>query len=107
MIWVSVFAIDVFHLSGIVKNTTERPFRDSANRYQLFKQANVLMLFSRLPPQLKRLDMRIRYRGPALDPRLTPDTLTVRGRNKGPPLLPCPCGARPAVSKVAPLASSG
>ena len=45
--------------------------------------ADVLRLNPRLPPELNRLDMRIRYRGHALDLRLTPDTLTVRGRNKG------------------------
>jgi trehalose/maltose hydrolase-like predicted phosphorylase len=40
----------------------------------------VLRLNPRLPKELDRLDMRIRYRGHTLDLRLTPDTLTVRGR---------------------------
>jgi beta-phosphoglucomutase family hydrolase len=44
---------------------------------------DVLRLNPRLPGQLKRLDMRIRYRGHTLDLRLTPKTLTVRGREPG------------------------
>jgi trehalose/maltose hydrolase-like predicted phosphorylase len=44
---------------------------------------DVLRLNPRLPPELKRLDMRIRYRGHSLDLRLTRDTLTVRGRELG------------------------
>jgi trehalose/maltose hydrolase-like predicted phosphorylase len=42
---------------------------------------NVLRLNPRLPPELKRLDMRIRYRGHAIDLHLTAETLTLRGRN--------------------------
>ena len=45
--------------------------------------ADVLRLNPRLPPELKRLDMRIRYRGHAIDLRLTRDALRVRGRSKG------------------------
>jgi trehalose/maltose hydrolase-like predicted phosphorylase len=44
---------------------------------------DVLRLNPRLPQELERLDMRIRYRGHALDLRLTRDTLTVRGRDRG------------------------
>jgi trehalose/maltose hydrolase-like predicted phosphorylase len=44
---------------------------------------DVLRLNPRLPEQLKRLDLRIRYRGHTLDLRLTPKTLTVRGRESG------------------------
>jgi beta-phosphoglucomutase family hydrolase len=44
---------------------------------------DVLRLNPRLPQELGRLDMRIRYRGHALDLRLTRDALTVRGRDRG------------------------
>jgi len=44
---------------------------------------DVLRLNPRLPQELERLDMRIRYRGHSLDLRLTRDTLTVRGRERG------------------------
>jgi trehalose/maltose hydrolase-like predicted phosphorylase len=44
---------------------------------------DVLRLNPRLPQELARLDMRIRYRGHSLDLRLTRDTLTVRGREPG------------------------
>ena len=44
---------------------------------------DVLRLNPRLPQELERLDMCIRYRGHALDLRLTRDTLTVRGRERG------------------------
>jgi len=44
---------------------------------------DVLRLNPRLPEQLERLDLRIRYRGHTLDLRLTPTTLTVRGREPG------------------------
>ena len=43
----------------------------------------VLRLNPRLPEELDRLDMRIRYRGHTLDLRLTRETLTVRGREPG------------------------
>ncbi len=43
----------------------------------------VLRLHPRLPPELRRMEFRIRYRGQALDLRLTPAALTVRGRNTG------------------------
>lgn len=45
---------------------------------------DVLRLDPQLPQELERLDMRIRYRGHSLDLRLTRDTLTVRGRERGP-----------------------
>ncbi|HEX6261038.1 MAG TPA: glycosyl hydrolase family 65 protein, partial [Woeseiaceae bacterium] len=37
----------------------------------------------RLPKELERLDIRIRYRGHSLDLRLTRDSLTVRERERG------------------------
>ena len=43
---------------------------------------DVLRLNPRLPEELERLDMRIRYRGHSLDLRLTRDTLTVRERER-------------------------
>ena len=43
----------------------------------------VLRLNPHLPEALERMDMRIRYRGHALDLRLARDTLTVRGREAG------------------------
>ena len=43
---------------------------------------DVLRLNPQLPEEMKRLDMRIRYRGHSLDLRLTCDTLTVRGRER-------------------------
>lgn len=46
---------------------------------------DVLRLNPQLPPELERLDMRIRYRGHTLDLRLTRDTLTVRSREPGVP----------------------
>jgi beta-phosphoglucomutase family hydrolase len=46
---------------------------------------DVLRLNPRLPEEVERLDMRIRYRGHSLDLRLTRDALTVRGRDRGPP----------------------
>ncbi|MCR4373603.1 MAG: beta-phosphoglucomutase family hydrolase [Acidobacteria bacterium] len=45
---------------------------------------DVLRFNPELPPDMERLDMRIRYRGHSLDLRLTRDTLTVRGRDRGP-----------------------
>ncbi len=44
-------------------------------------RGDVLRLNPELPRELERLDMRIRYRGHALDLRLTRDSLTVRGRD--------------------------
>jgi beta-phosphoglucomutase family hydrolase len=44
---------------------------------------DVLRLNPELPQELKRLDIRIRYRGHSLDLRLTRDTLTVRERERG------------------------
>jgi len=46
---------------------------------------DVLRLNPRLPPEIKRLDMHIRYRGHSLELSLTRDTLTVRGREHGIP----------------------
>jgi trehalose/maltose hydrolase-like predicted phosphorylase len=45
---------------------------------------NVLRLDPKLARGIRRLDMRIRYRGHTLDLRVTADTLTVRGRERGP-----------------------
>jgi trehalose/maltose hydrolase-like predicted phosphorylase len=44
---------------------------------------DILRLNPRLPEELERLDMRIRYRGHSLDLRLTRDKLTLRGRERG------------------------
>ncbi len=44
---------------------------------------DVLRLDPKLPHELERLDMRIRYRGHSLDLRLTRDALTVRGHELG------------------------
>jgi trehalose/maltose hydrolase-like predicted phosphorylase len=43
----------------------------------------VLRLNPRLPQEMERLDMRIRYRGHSLDLRLTRNELMVRGRHRG------------------------
>ena len=45
---------------------------------------DVLRLDPRLPREIERLDMRIRYRGHALDLRLTRDALTIHERDRGP-----------------------
>jgi beta-phosphoglucomutase family hydrolase len=45
---------------------------------------DVLRFNPKLPEELERLDMRIRYRGHTLDLRLTREALTVRGRDHGP-----------------------
>jgi beta-phosphoglucomutase family hydrolase len=44
---------------------------------------DALRLDPRLPEEVERLDMRIRYRGHSLDLRVTRDTLIVRGRDGG------------------------
>ena len=44
---------------------------------------DVLRLNPRLPEEMERLDMRIRYRGHSLDLRLTRDELVVHGRHRG------------------------
>jgi trehalose/maltose hydrolase-like predicted phosphorylase len=44
---------------------------------------DTLRLNPRLPPELSRTDLRIRYRGHTLDLRLTRDRLTVHGREPG------------------------
>jgi beta-phosphoglucomutase family hydrolase len=43
----------------------------------------VLRLNPRLPIEVRRLDMRIRYRGHTLDVRLTHDSLAIHGRERG------------------------
>ncbi|MPZ43132.1 MAG: beta-phosphoglucomutase family hydrolase [Betaproteobacteria bacterium] len=45
---------------------------------------NVLRLDPKLARGIRRFDLRIRYRGHTLDLRVTADTLTVRGRERGP-----------------------
>ncbi|BCS52890.1 beta-phosphoglucomutase family hydrolase [Geobacter sp. SVR] len=50
----------------------------------------VLRLNPQLPPELERLDMRIRYRGQSLDLRLMHDTITLRAREtRMPPIRVC------------------
>ena len=44
---------------------------------------DVLRLNPRLPEEVERLDMQIRYRGHSLDLRVTRDTLIVRSRDRG------------------------
>lgn len=44
---------------------------------------DVLRLNPRLPEEVERLDMRVRYRGHSLDLRVTRDALIVRGRDGG------------------------
>jgi trehalose/maltose hydrolase-like predicted phosphorylase len=44
-------------------------------------RGDVLRLNPELPQEMKRLDMRIRYRGHSLDLQLTRDSLRVRGRD--------------------------
>ncbi len=44
-------------------------------------RGDVLRLNPELPREMERLDMHIRYRGHALDLRLTRDSLTIRGRD--------------------------
>ena len=44
---------------------------------------DVLRLNPRLPEEVERVDMRIRYRGHSLDLRVTGDTLTMRGHDRG------------------------
>jgi beta-phosphoglucomutase family hydrolase len=45
---------------------------------------DVLRLNPRLPEEIDRLEMRLRYRGHSLDLRLTRDALTLRARDRGP-----------------------
>jgi len=53
-------------------------------------RGDVLRLTPRLPREMDRLDMRIRYRGHSLDLRLTRDLLTIRGRDGAvPPITLC------------------
>ena len=60
---------------------------------------DVLRLNPRLPQELARLDMRIRYRGHSLDLRLTRDALTVRCREPG--IAPIRLGFKDEVYEVA------
>lgn len=53
-------------------------------------RGDVLRLNPELPREMKRLDMRIRYRGHSLDLRLTRDSLTICGRDGvAPPIALC------------------
>jgi trehalose/maltose hydrolase-like predicted phosphorylase len=45
---------------------------------------DVLRLNPRLPDEMSRLDLRVRYRGYSLDLRLTRDALSVHARDRGP-----------------------
>jgi beta-phosphoglucomutase family hydrolase len=60
---------------------------------------DILRLNPRLPQELERLDMRIRYRGHSLDLRLTRDTLTMRCREPG--IAPIRLGFKDKVYEVA------
>ncbi|MBI4196138.1 MAG: hypothetical protein HY526_13790, partial [Betaproteobacteria bacterium] len=44
-------------------------------------KGDILRINPQLPEEMKRLDLRIRYRGHSIDLRLTRDTLTVRGHD--------------------------
>jgi beta-phosphoglucomutase family hydrolase len=61
--------------------------------------SDVLRLNPRLPEELERLDLRIRYRGHSLDLRLTRDALTVRCRE--PSLAPINLGFKNEVYEFA------
>ena len=53
-------------------------------------RGDVLHFAPELPQEMKRLDLRIRYRGHSLDLRLTRDALRVRGRDgAAPPISLC------------------
>lgn len=66
---------------GAMAGTVDLPGRVSTG---IEVSGDVLRFNPELPPDMERLDMRIRYRGHSLDLRLTRDTLTVRGRDRGP-----------------------
>ena len=53
---------------------------------------DVLRLNPQLPPEIQRLDMRIRYRGHSLDLEVTRDRLRVHGRERG--IAPIKLGVR-------------
>lgn len=61
--------------------------------------SDVLRFNPQLPEEINRLDMRVRYRGYSLDVRLTRDTLTIRGRDRG--LAPIRLGFRNEVHEFA------
>ncbi len=53
-------------------------------------RGDVLHFAPELPPEMTRLDLRIRYRGHSLDLRLTRDSLRIRGRDGlAPPISLC------------------
>lgn len=53
-------------------------------------RGGLLHITPQLPPEMERLDLRIHYRGHALDVRLSPRSLTVHGRNRcAPPIGLC------------------
>jgi trehalose/maltose hydrolase-like predicted phosphorylase len=58
---------------------------------------DVLRFNPRLPDEIVRLDMPVSYRGHSLDIRLTRETLTIRGRDRGPARSTSRC-RRPSVS---------
>lgn len=61
--------------------------------------SDVLRFNPQLPDEINRLDMRVRYRGYSLDVRLTRDTLTIRGRDRG--LAPIRLGFRNEIHEFA------
>lgn len=60
---------------------------------------DVLRLNPRLPPEIQRLDTRIRYRGHSLDLRLTRDRLRIHGRERG--IAPIKLGIRGEIYEFA------
>jgi beta-phosphoglucomutase family hydrolase len=60
---------------------------------------DVLRLNPQLPPEIQRLDMRIRYRGHSLDLRLTRDRLRIHGRERG--IAPIKLGVRGEIVEFA------
>jgi beta-phosphoglucomutase family hydrolase len=62
-------------------------------------RGDVLRLNPRLPEEMERLDMRIRYRGHSLDLRLTREELTVRESDRG--LQPIRIGVKDEVREFA------
>ena len=60
---------------------------------------DMLRLNPQLPPEIQRLDMRIRYRGHSLDLRLTRDRLRIHGRERG--IAPIKLGIRGEIVEFA------